>query len=59
MTAHRQHVTRWGREDKPTPWTVVKVWYCNREIHAVWTGKQWRTPEGDLLREAITHWYPK
>jgi hypothetical protein len=52
-------MAQWGRTDKPPVGAVVKVWYVNAVILAVWDGQRWHTPEGDLLREYISHWYPQ
>ena len=37
---------------------VVWVWYMTTAILAAWDGVQWRTVEGDALRD-VTHWHAK
>ena len=40
----------------PAPNCVVWVWYYTTAILATWDGAQWRTVEGDSLRD-VTHWH--
>ena len=40
----------------PDAGRVVWVWYMTVAILAAWVGAQWRTVEGDALRD-VTHWH--
>ena len=42
----------------PDAGRVVWVWYMTTAILAAWDGAQWRTVEGDALRD-VTHWHAK
>ena len=43
--------------NKPPANTVVYVWYFTQTIRAIWTGTQWKTPDGVTLDD-VTHWRP-
>jgi len=43
-------------EGTPSVGRVVWVWYMTTAILAAWDGAQWRTVEGDALRD-VTHWH--
>jgi len=43
------------RSDAPPVGQVVEVWAWLSVALAVWTGTEWRTPEGQVLRY-VSHW---
>lgn len=49
-------VHKWHR-DKPEVNRVVWVWYLVGQVKAVWTGAEWRTPDGTTLSD-IQCWRP-
>lgn len=56
MDAVSGAVNAW-RTGTPEPGVVVEVWSWLAVAPAVWTGEEWRTPDGTVLRY-ISHWRP-
>ncbi len=45
------------RTGTPEPGVVVEVWAWLSVQTAIWTGTEWRTPGGMILRW-VSHWRP-
>lgn len=54
MDARLVRATEW-RSDAPPVGQVVEVWAWLSVALAVWTGTEWRTLEGQVLRY-VSHW---
>lgn len=54
MDAALTRAAQW-RSDAPPVGRVVEVWAWLSVVLAVWTGAEWRTPEGQPLRY-VSHW---
>ena len=54
MDAGLMRAAAW-RNDTPPVGVVVEVWAWLSVALAVWTGAEWRTTEGQVLRY-VSHW---
>ncbi len=46
---------KWNTDCYPEKNTVVWVWAMYTQVKAIWTGTEWRTPDGVKLQD-VTHW---
>lgn len=46
------------RTGTPEPGVVVEVWSWLAVALALWTGEEWRTPDGSTVLRYISHWRP-